>query len=225
MPARAGEIFMKLKSFLIQGGALFVVVAAVVVGVIEAEKRVNSAGQTAIVTIGSAATGEKVTLGSFEVNIFTGNGSITSLTVPNSGIGSSKTSFVVDEAKIKITPWSVLWGPFHIKSIEITNPQIDLETSATSSNLAVILLAAGAYAVTVDGSADKGKKLRADSLTINGAKLTGKIYPLSTKFSTTLPPIKMQNLGSQGDGMTQADFVKAVLTQVVNQATTSALHP
>ena len=216
---------MKLKSLLIQGGAFVIIVAAVVVGVREAEKYVNSTGQTAIVAVGSAATGEKVTLDSFDVNIFTGSGSIAALTVPNSGIGSSKTSFVVDKAEIKITPWSILWGPLHIKSIEITNPAIDLETSATSSNLAVILLAAGAYATTADSSGGDDKKLRVDSLTINGAKLTGKLYPLPTSLSTTLPTIQMTNLGSQGDGMTQADFVKAVLTQVVNQATTSALHP
>jgi hypothetical protein len=62
-------------------------------------------------------------------------------------------------------------------------------------------------------------------LTITGAKLSGKIYPLSTKVSMTLPDIKMNNMGTNGDGMSQADFVQAVLTQVVNQATTSVLHP
>ena len=88
-----------------------------------------------------------------------------------------------------------------------------------------ILAAAAAYAVTADKSDGEDKKLRVDNLTITGAKLSGKIYPLSTKISMTLPDIKMNNMGANGDGMSQADFVKAVLTQVVNQATTSALHP
>ena len=216
---------MKLKSLLIKGGLFVVVVATIAASVREVEKHVNATGMSAIVAIGSAATGEKITLDSFDVNIFTGSGSITALSVPNSGIGSSKTSFVVDKAEIKIAPWSLFWGPLHIKSIEITNPQVDLETSATSSNLAIILLAAGAYVATADGSSGTDKKLRVDNLTINGAKLSGKIYPLTTPFSTTMPTIQMKNLGSQGDGMTSADFVQAVLTEVVNQATASAMHP
>lgn len=216
---------MKITSLLVKGGLFVVIVAAVVVGVREAERHVNSTGWNAITLVGSAATGEKVTLDAFDVSIITGRGTINGLTVPNSGIGSSPTSFVVDKAEIRIVPWSILWGPLHIRSIEITNPAVDLETSATSSNLTIILAAAAAYAVTADKSGDKEKKLRVDDLTITGAKLSGKIYPLSTKVSLTLPDIKMSNLGSSGDGMSQADFVQAVLTQVVNQATTSALHP
>ncbi|MEX1035181.1 MAG: hypothetical protein WDZ54_04450 [Sneathiella sp.] len=158
------------------------------------------------------------------MNIFTGRGSITGLTVPNSNIGKSKTSFVVDNAEVQIVPWSVLWGPLHIRSIEITNPAVDLQTSATSSNLAVILAAAAAYAVKADSSGNKDDKLRVDALTITGGKLTGKVYPLTTTFLTTLPDIKMSNMGGR-DGMTQADFVQAVLIKVVNQATASALNP
>jgi len=197
----------------------------VVVGAHETQKHVNSAGQNAIIAVGSAATGEEVSLKAFDVNIFTGKGSIAGLTVPNSGIGSSTTSFVVGKAEVRIAPWSILWGPIHIKSIEITDPAIDLETSATSSNLAIILAAAAAYAVTADKSDNKDKKLRVNSLTITGAKLSGKVYPLTSTISMTLPDIKMSNLGSSGDGMSQADFVQAVLTQVVNQSTTPALQP
>lgn len=213
---------MNVKSQFINGGVIVVVIAAIVAGVYTAEKHVNSTAKDAIVTVGSYATGEKVTLDAFDVNILTGRGSIAGLTVPNSNVGSSKTSFVVDKAEIQITPWSILWGPLHIRSIEITNPAIDLETSATSSNLAIILAAAAAYAVTADSSGSKSGKLRVDSLTITGGKLSGKVYPISTKFSTTLPDIKMSDMGGS-DGMTQADFVKAVLTKVVNQATTAAL--
>ncbi|WP_340150895.1 hypothetical protein [uncultured Sneathiella sp.] len=213
---------MHLKSLFINGGITIVVIVAIVAGVYAAEKHVNSTAKDAIVTVGSYATGEKVTLDAFDVNILTGRGSITGLTVPNSSIGSSKTSFVVDKAEIRITPWSILWGPLHIKSIDITNPAVDLETSATSSNLAIILAAAAAYAATADSSGDKSDKLRVDSLTITGGKLSGKIYPLTTTYSTTLPDIRMSDMGGS-DGMTQADFVKALLTQVVNQSTTAAL--
>ncbi|MAZ04676.1 MAG: hypothetical protein CMN56_16205 [Sneathiella sp.] len=213
---------MHLKSLFINGGIIIVVIAAIVAGVYAAEKHVNSTAKDAIVTVSSYATGEKVTLDAFDVNILTGRGSIKGLTVPNSSVGSSKTSFVVDKAEIRITPWSILWGPLQFRSIDITNPAVDLETSATSSNLAIILAAAAAYAVTADSSSDKSDKLRVDSLTITGGKLSGKIYPLTTTYSTTLPDIKISDMGGS-DGMTQADFVKALLTQVVNQATTAAL--
>ncbi|PHQ69789.1 MAG: hypothetical protein COB93_07135 [Sneathiella sp.] len=216
---------MSLKSLLITGGVVIVIAAAIVVGVREAEKHVNSSALNAITEIGSAATGETVTLGSFDVDIFTGHGSITALIVPNSDIGSSKTSFSVASADIRITPWSILWGPLHIKSIEITAPQIDLETSATSSNLTVILIAAGAYAISAANENGGEKKLRVDNLTITNAKLSGKVYPFSTTFSTTMPTIQMKDLGSTGDGLTPGDLVNQVLTQVVNQATTAALHP
>lgn len=109
-------------------------------------------------------------------------------------------------------------------SLQFANPAVDIETSATSSNLAIILAAAVAYAVTANKS-DDDKKLRVDNLTITGAKLTGKLYPLSTMISMTLPDIKMNSMGADGDGMTQADFVQVLLTEVANQATTSALHP
>lgn len=216
---------MKLTSLIVQGGLVVVIIAAAVVGVREVQKHVNSTGQNALTVVGSAATGEKVTLDEFTVNIFTGEGAITGLTVPNSGIGSSPTSFVVENAQVKIAPWSILWGPLHIKSIDITNPAIDLETSATSSNLAIILAAAAAYALTADTSDGDDKKLRVDNLTISGAKLSGKIYPLSTKISLTMPDIKMNNMGADGEGITQADFAQAILTQVVNQAMTSAVTP
>jgi hypothetical protein len=216
---------MKLTSVLLQGGLFVVIVAAAVIGVREAQRHVDTGGRNAITVVGSAATGEKVALDDFSVNIFTGKGAIAGLIVPNSGVGSSPTSFVVDKAEVSIVPWSVLWGPLHIRSIDISNPSVDLETSATSSNLAVILAAAAAYAVTADKSDGDNKKLRVDNLTITGAKLTGKIYPFSSKISITLPDIKINNMGTTGDGMTQADFVQTVLTEVVNQATKSALNP
>ncbi|HBT32583.1 MAG TPA: hypothetical protein DEB15_06995 [Pusillimonas sp.] len=215
---------MKLSSLLVTGGLFVVIVAAVVVGVREAEKYANEAGAGAIVTVGSAATGEKVTLGAFEVNIFTGRGAISGLTVPNSSIGSSKTSFVVDKAEIRIVPWSLLWGPLHIQSIEVAGPAIDLETSATSSNLAIILAAAAAYALASDGAGGDDKKLRVDHVAITGGKLSGRLYPFSTKLSLTLPDIAMQNLGGGEAGLSQADFAKALLAETVNKSVAAALH-
>jgi len=45
------------------------------------------------------------------------------------------------------------------------------------------------------------ERLRADSLTITGAKLKGKIYPIPTNFSVTMPNIQMNDLGKSGNGL------------------------
>lgn len=208
------------------GGMIFLVLFAGVIylGIREAGEYFSSNTKQAIVTIGSAATGEKVTLDEFTVNLFTGKAQIKNLLVPNSGIGSAQYSFKVGGVNATLSPWSLFWGPVRIKSIEIVAPAIDLEASATSSNLAIIVLSAGAYAALAGGSKSDEPGLRIDNLAITGARLSGKAYPLSMSISTTLPSIIMKDLGDPEKGMPAADFVNQLLTTVVNQATTTVLH-
>ncbi len=212
---------MKITTLFVAGGVVVAAAIATIAAFRAAESHINSAGASAIVTVGSAATGEKVTLDGIEVSLLSGRGTLTNLRVPNSAAGKAPYSFVLDSVSLSIVPWSLLGGPLHIKSIEIRGPAIDLETNASGSNLTLILAAAAAYALA--SSADEGEKLRIDDLTITGGRLSATLYPFSTKVSTTVPDIVMRDMGAGGEGMSQADFVAALLNETVNQATKAAL--
>ncbi|MZR29129.1 hypothetical protein [Sneathiella litorea] len=123
----------------------------------------------------------------------------------------------------KNAPWGILWDPSNIKSIDIIDPAIYFETTTIYSKLPINIIAAETYAGTPDQSGEE-KNTTLESLSITGVKLTKGISPLSTKTSMTLPDIAINNLGNDGDGMSQADVVQAVLTEVVNQSMEAALH-
>ncbi|MCR9213360.1 MAG: hypothetical protein NXI13_06545 [Proteobacteria bacterium] len=205
---------------MVTGGVLLAIILAVVGAVIFAQERMNDAGKKALVIFGSLATGEAVTVSGFKVSLLTGRGTIESLQVPNSNLGSAKNSFSVDKIDIEIAPLSLIAGPLHIRSVKITSPNIDLETTATSSNLAVILAAAAAYVASLSGKENGQEKLRIDSVSLTDIAVSGKIYPLTKKFSTKISSIALGGFGTEGDGVTIADFsyqfINALITQVQN---------
>lgn len=214
---------MKITTLVVAGGVVIGAVVAAIAAFRAAESHINTTGANAIITVSSAATGEKVTLDGLAIDLLSGRGTLTNLRVPNSAAGKAPYSFVLDSVSLSIVPWSVLKGPLHIRSIEIRGPAIDLETNASGSNLTLILAAAAAYALASSGSPDAGEKLRIDELSITGGRLSATLYPFSTKVSTTVPDIVMRDMGRDGEGMSQADFVVKLLNETVNQATKAAL--
>lgn len=208
----------------VTGGVLVVIVLAIIGAVVYAQEKANTAGKNALVKFGSLATGETVTVGNFEVSLLTGKGHIENLHVPNSNLGTAKDSFSVEKIDIQIALLSLIMGPLHIKSVAITSPNIDLETTATSSNLAVILAAAAAYAASLSGKGSVEEKLKIDSLTLSEIAVSGKIYPLTKKFSTTIHSLNLGGFGTDGDGVTVANFAYQFINALITQVQNSVLH-
>ncbi len=206
------------------GGMLVVIIAAIAGAVIFVQDRINTNGKKALASFASQATGEAVTLRDFKVSILTGRGYIEEFHVPNSNVGSAEDSFAVEKIDIHIAPLSLIWGPLHVKSIDIATPTVELETSMTSSNLAIILAAAAAYVAASSLTEGGEDKLKVDSLTLSNVAVRGNIYPSTAKLNISIPSITMGDFGAEEGGLSVAEFAYQFINTLVTQVQNSVFH-
>lgn len=211
-----------IRYTLLTVAALAALAGLVFVGISYAEKHMNASAQHAIVSLGTAATRQSVSLSKININILSGKIHLSSLIVPNEAKRKGADAFAVGTAEITVYPLSLIWGPLHIKSIVIDSPSIigDITSAKKSSfTLAVIAAATAAYAA----KSASGGKLIVDKLSITKAKLTVYSFVSGSKaHKMSFADMTMNNLGTSFKPITQADFVNKVMKSISNEAMKAA---
>ncbi len=181
------------------------VVVALGVGVFMLLRSLDAIVEAAIEKYGSEITGTAVRVGSVEIMLTDGRGTIRGLTIANPSGFSSGSAFSLGEIILDIEPSSVTENPVVIDEITVRAPQVAYELDANlGSNIQTILDNIERYAGS-GGSGDGGAPGSAEGPEVRLAvkRFTfekGKVEADATAvggeaLKVKLPPLSMQNLG------------------------------
>lgn len=189
--------------------------------------------KSAIQTYGSQATQSTVSVGSVDISLTSGRGTISGITIGNpAGFGSGN-AVSVGAVTVQIDPSSVPGsGPVVIKLVNVSQPQVNYEVGQGGSNLQTLQHNVQAYAggsgssssaAAASPSASSGSPQRKEiisDLTIDEGLVTASSPLLPGKqLKVTLPSIHLTNLGQSSGGASAAQIGSQILSAITAKAT------
>ena len=196
------------------------VVALLVVG-----SNLGKIVKAGIEQFGPKFTGTSVTVDSVELSPSSGAGAVKGLVVGNPEGYKTPYAIRLGSAALAVDAGTVLKDKVVIKSIQVTDPEINIEGGLSDNNLKKIMANLDSFtagekgqpAATTD-SGGKGKKLEVDDFVLSGAKVNVKFAMLGGGGpSLTLPDIHLTNLGTGPDGITPGALTKEVIGEITSK--------
>jgi uncharacterized protein involved in outer membrane biogenesis len=196
----------------------------------------NTLVKKAVETVGPAITRTDVTLASANLSPFSGNGRLDGFVVDNPKGYSAPYAVRIGSIAVSVDKESLLKDPIVVNSIEIRDPQLALIGTPGGTNLQEImrniksygaskekpatLTASPSSSATSAANKSESKKFLVKSVVISGAKVDVVLgaFGQSVKQSLTLPEIRLQNLGSNGQGLSASQLSEQILTPLINAA-------
>jgi uncharacterized protein involved in outer membrane biogenesis len=217
-----------MKKWIIRGAIVAVVL--VVAGIVAVFYFLNDIVKSGVETAGPQLTKGELRLTKANLSPFSGLAQITGLFVGNPQGWKSESAVKVGDVKVMLNVGSALSDVVVIDSIHIQAPEITYETGLGGSNLGKILENIEAVAGGADKKSDAattstpGKKFRVKDIQINGARVH--LAALGKQITVPLADIRLQNIGTDGSGVTAAeltrDILKPLLASVMKAAAESA---
>jgi hypothetical protein len=205
-------------------GAAVVIAALVVVFL-----SLNFIVKRGVETIGPQIVKVDVKLGGANISPFSGSGLLSGLVVGNPPGYKSASAIKVGGIKVAVNVRSVFSNIVKVDSINIQAPEITCEGGLRGINLKDIqknLSSPSDSGGTTAGktSADSGKKFYVKDIVIEGGKIGVALNELGGKGITVpLPPIHLQNVGTETTGVTAKELVSQVLEPILTSAIKAAL--
>lgn len=199
---------------------LLVLVVLLILAVVAAGLLLDSAVKKGVETVGPMLTKVEVKRDGVSLSILSGSGTVKGLVVGNPEGYKTPNAIKVGTASLSIAPGSVLSEKIVIKSVRVEAAEITYEGGLLGGdNLHKILdnvtAAAGGGSSTTDASGKPAKKLQVDDFLITGAKINVSLKGTGGFAAPIpLPDIHFTNLGQGPDGITPAELIKKVLTEV-----------
>jgi hypothetical protein len=193
-----------------------IVVLAIIVGIgcLVLAKSAGKIIQTAVVRLGPEIAQVDIELEKVNISFLSGAGGLEGLKVHNPEGCKGDHAFYAEHLALDIKPMSVLGDKIVIEEILIIGPDIQFEQNLGSSNLKQILENVQAFAGSAEEEAG-GKKLEIKRFILKDAKVG---VGLGTKpISITIPTIKITDLGEREEGITGAEVISVLLTEVTSQ--------
>jgi hypothetical protein len=212
-----------MKRVLLIGGV--VLLAVVVLALVYLRSNLDSIVADAIETYGSRSAGVPVRVGSVELALTEGKGTIRGLRVGNPEGYASGDAFRLGEITVQVDPKSVTSSPVSVPQIRVIAPEVNAELDAKGkSNLQTILdhVQSGGEAAP----AEEGEPIRLaiGQFVFEQGKLRGDASAVAGReedvFETDLPSVKLSNIGGSR-GATPAEVSEAVLKAFLRQTTRS----
>lgn len=202
----------------ILGGVLLVI--AVIVGVVfYTATQLDSLVEAGIERFGPRALGASVEVGSVDISIEDGKGTIRNVLIGNPEGFKSPNSFSLGEITVQIDPETMVSDTIVLKEISVVAPQVTYEVSAgKGTNIAAIQRNIQAFAKS-NGAAGpgeqeiekEGKKLIIDRFSLTDGVVTLAATELDARqLSAPLPPIRLTDIGRKSNGATAADAMRQV---------------
>lgn len=227
---------MTVKRVILVGGGL--VVLAVVGAVVFLASSLDSLVKGVIERTGSQLTGTPVRLGSVEIDLRSGRGTLRDLRVGNPEGFSSVDAFALGEITLELDLATLTQDPVVIRSVRIDAPEARVEVDAKGrTNIDVIrrhLEQAGSGSGAAEaGGADSGGSsetphLRIQSFTFENGQVASDTSALGGKEHTqALPALRLRDVGGTAGATPAAlgeDILDAFLGQIAKAAASARLE-
>ena len=220
-----------MKKILLRTAIALIVL--VVIALVAVFFSLNTIVKKGVETVGPPMTKTDVRLGSADLSPFSGSGKLSTLFVGNPD-GYTNTGFAIQlgSVALAVKVSSVFSDTVEVESIDIEQPQINLEGTLNGNNLTKILDNLNAASSTQEQQknttpppgAKNPKKFIVNDLVLKGAKVRVDVSALNKSLDTTvtIPDIHLQNIGTGQGGVSPAELCRQLLSPLVTAAVKSA---
>ena len=183
----------------------------------------DSLVKTGIETAGTQTLSTNVAVGSVSLSPLSGSGSIEGIVIDNPEGWEADTIFELGGVSVQLDPGSVMGEVVEIDSIVIDSPVITYETRITTDNVRDLISnipgsGSGASSETEQGP---GRQIIIRDLQL----LQPRVNLVSALGSApvSLPDLRLQNIGEQGNAATVADAMRQVMSAISQSILSSEL--
>jgi hypothetical protein len=207
---------------------LVIVVGLVVVVYIGLTFFLGSIVKAGVNSFGPKLTQTKVVLAGAHISPLTGSGNLSGLAVGNPKGWSDANAFYLGKIHLDVEPFSVLGDHIVINELIIDQPEFLYETKIISSNIKDLLKNIEEF-TGQGGEEPKSKSGKPIKFVVKKFRLTNGTARLGVgpaAIPLPLPPIAMDNLGVEEDGITPDQLAGVVMKKVLGsivQASAQAL--
>jgi uncharacterized protein involved in outer membrane biogenesis len=184
--------------------------------------------------VGPQLTKGEMRLAKANLSPFSGKAQLTGLFVGNPQGWKTDSAIKVGDIQVALDVRSALSDVVVIDAIQIEGPEITYEGGLGGSNIGKILenieaFAGGSADKSAEASSSSSKRFRVKDIQIRGAKVHLSTAGLGGKAMTVpLAELRLQNIGTDGEGVTAAqlsrDILKPLLASVTKAAAESATN-
>ena len=215
------------RGLAIGGGILVVLILLVVGGGYFLFSNLGSLIVAAVEEYGSDVTQTEVSLANAEVDITSGEGALSGLTVGNPSGFNTDRAFSLGQIAVKLDTDSVTGDTIVIKEILVANPEVTYELGDGGSNIDAIRQNVDAFmAAQGGGSASSGsggsdeaggaeRKLVIEDLYIRGGTVNvSATFLEGEQLSAGLPEIHLQGIGKDSGGASPEEVVGQIIASL-----------
>lgn len=213
------------RGLAIGGGILVVLILLVVGGGYFLLSNLGSLIVAAVEEYGSDVTQTEVSLANAEVDITSGEGALSGLTVGNPSGFNTDSAFSLGQIAVKLDTDSVTGDTIVIKEILVANPEVTYELSDGGSNIDAIrenvdafMAAQGGGSSGSGGSDEAGgaeRKLVIEDLYIRGGTVNvSATFLEGEQLSAGLPEIHLQGIGKDSGGASPEEVVGQIIASL-----------
>lgn len=199
---------------------LGIILAIAVVAFFVVASSLGSIVKSGVNRVGPQLTQSRVELKGARISPFSGQGTLTQLTIDNPSGWTSERAFSLGRISIDVDPRSLFGDHIIVRSVVIEQPEIVYETRITSSNLQDLLKniqqATGSSETSPKTKDGKPVKIEIQSFRMLNAKITA--IAGNNQGSVVMPDLLLENLGTREGGLTPQQLAVAVMKSVTTQA-------
>lgn len=217
-----------MKKIIIRIG--LVVVVLLVAAVITVFLSLNTIVKKGVETVGPQLTKVEIKLGRANISPFSGSGQLTELFVGNPTGYKTPSAIKVGDVKIVVSVGSVMSDTIKVQEIKIQAPEITLEGGLSGNNISQILENVKAATggdkpaeQTAPAAKKSEKKFFVRDVVVEGGKINLSSSLLGGEtVSIPLPPLHLENIGTENAGVTAGELVKQILEPLLASVTKAA---
>lgn len=207
---------------------LLVILAVVLVLLIGAffifASKLGSIVKSGVNRKGPEITQSKVVLQDAQISPFSGQGTLTNLTIGNPAGWQSENAFALGKISIHVEPKSLMGDHIVVNTLVIDSPEITYENRLTNSNLQDLMRniqnATGGDKATQPQQQGEQPKIEVKQFKLQNGRIT--VMGAGRSATVDMPPILLENLGTQEGGLTPQELTIAVMKEVTSQAIQAA---
>jgi hypothetical protein len=190
----------------------------------------NTLVKKAVETIGPRITKTDVCLSSANISPFSGSGSLNGFVIGNPEGFGKEPALRLGSIQVKVDKATLLKEVIAVESVIIRNPDILLEGTLRGNNLGKLLQniksSSSSKSSEEKTSAKDSKKFVVKEVVISGIKLRLAAIALDQKVEQSLPltEIRLQNIGSDGSGVSASELATQILTPLLQSAVTEGVN-
>lgn len=187
----------------------------------------NSLIKKAVETVGPTVTQTDVRLASANLSPFSGCGKLSGFVVGNPDGYKGPYALKLGSIAVSVDKSTLLKDPIVVQSIVISAPEVMLIGTPSGTNLQKLMQNIQSSGTSSKNKENKekpsqtaSKKFVVKEIVISGAKLHLAAGALDQKVSQSLsiPDIRLQNVGTAGNGISARDVAAQIITPLLNSA-------